>query len=360
MKKSLARFTTYLFLLAMSAILLLPMAWMISTSLKESGLTLSHGMEWLPWQDIYASPEGDQKVFTLAARIRREGQDETREVSIKSLRAHAQFTTVYEEEGAFEAEVLAFRIRPMTLDGKTEEAFWVPFEQHFRRVMPYWKNYSEALSKMRFWDGLSNSIAVTFLGTLGTLLSCSLVAYGFARFRFPGRDGLFMVLLSTMMLPPVVTMIPVYLLFREFGWIDTLLPLIVPSWFALNAFSVFLFRQYFMTVPFDLDDAARIDGCSPFGTYWHVMLPLSRPVMATVAIFCFTAYWLDFMGPLVYLNNINKFTLTLSLYMFQSAYLTQWQYMMAATLMVSLPCILLFLFGQRYFVRGVVMSGLKG
>ena len=205
-----------------------------------------------------------------------------------------------------------------------------------------------------------NTLAITFLGTAGTILSCSFVAYGFARFRFPGRNFLFLVLLSSMMLPPIVTMIPVYLLFREFGWIDTLLPLFVPAWFGVNAFAVFLFRQYFMTVPFDLDDAARIDGCNALRTYWHILLPLARPVMATVAIFCFTSYWLDFMGPLIYLNTGDKFTLALGLYTFKGAYTTQWHYLMAATLVVSLPCIVLFLAGQRFFVRGVVLSGLKG
>jgi ABC-type glycerol-3-phosphate transport system permease component len=213
---------------------------------------------------------------------------------------------------------------------------------------------------MRFWACLANTLAITFLGTAGTLLSCSFVAYGFARFRFPGNNVLFLVLLSSMMLPPVVTMVPVYLLFRELHWIDTLLPLFAPAWFSINAFAVFLFRQYFMTLPFDLDDAARIDGCNSLGIYWHVLLPLARPVMATVGIFCFTHYWLDFMGPLIYLNTSEKFTLSLGLYMFKGAYTTQWHYLMAATLAVSLPCIILFFAGQRLFIRGVVMSGLKG
>ena len=347
-------------LLAASCILLAPMAWMLSTSLKQSGLSLSRGIEWLPWKDVQTTQDGRRQVLVLGARVRLEGEQEARDVSIKSLDKRRQFTDVFLPEGAFPGELIAFRVRPVSDEDITEQAEWVPWHTVHRRVAPHWRNYTEALYKMRFWEGLANSLAITFLGTFGTLLSCSLVGYGFARFRFPGRSALFMLLLSTMMLPPVVTMIPVYLLFRELHWIDTLLPLFAPAWFALNAFAVFLFRQYFMTVPFDLDDAARIDGCSPLGIYWRVLLPLARPVMATVAIFCFTHYWLDFMGPLIYLNSLEKFPLTLGLYTFKGAYSAQWNYLMAATLAVSLPCILLFVFGQRYFVRGVVMSGLKG
>lgn len=360
MKKTFRALLAHALLFLVSAALLAPMGWMLSTSLKQTGLNLSRGLEWFPWKDVQVSEGTRRDVIVLAARVRIEGRAEVHEVSIKSLAARAARTAVYLPEGVFQGKVLEYRVRPVTQDESTAPAEWVPRESVHQELAPYWRNYSEALAKMRFWEGLSNSIAVTFLGTLGTLLSCSFVGYGFARFRFPGREFLFMVLLSAMMLPPVVTMIPLYLLFREFHWIDTLLPLFVPAWFATNAFAVFLFRQYFMTVPFDLDDAARIDGCTIFGIYWRILFPLSRPVAVTVAIFCFTGYWLDFMGPLIYLNNIQKFTLTLSLYMFKSAYDTQWPYLMAATLVVSLPCILLFIAGQRYFVRGVVMSGLKG
>ncbi len=352
--------SAHVVLLLASFVLLLPLGWMLSTSLKQSGLGLSRGIEWLPWKEVQRTDGGERQVVVLAAQVRLSGRSETMEVSIKSLADRSAQTTVYLPEGAFAGEVLAYRVRPVTSGETAAAAEWTPEDTVHRRLAPYWKNYSEALEKMRFWEGLSNSVAVTFLGTLGTLLSCSLVGYGFARFRFPGREALFMVMLSGMMLPPVVTMIPIYLLFRELHWIDTLLPLFMPAWLGTNAFAVFLFRQYFMTVPFDLDDAARIDGCTFLGIYWRILLPLSRPVIATVAIFCFTGYWLDFMGPLVYLNSIPKFTLTLGLYMFKGAYETQWPYLMAATLVVSLPCMLLFIAGQRYFVRGVVMSGLKG
>ena len=345
-------------LLAATVVMLIPMAWMLSTSLKESGLTLSRGVQWLPWKDVWTRNGVATDVITLKARVRIDGA--VHEVGVKSLGSRNQHTPIYLPDGRFDGEILEFEVRPLTDDETTAAAVWVPYQSLHRKIAPCWRNYREALQKMGFWSCLLNTLAITFLGTSGTILSCSLVGYGFARFRFPGRDALFLVLLSSMMLPHIVTMIPVYLLFREFHWIDTLLPLFFPAWFGLNAFAVFLFRQYYMTLPFDLDDAARIDGCSVLGIYWHVLLPLAKPVIATVGIFCFTAYWLDFMGPLIYLNTIEKFTLALGLYTFKGAYNTQWNYLMAATLVVSLPCILLFLLGQRFFIKGVVMSGIKG
>ncbi|HOD50432.1 MAG TPA: carbohydrate ABC transporter permease [Candidatus Hydrogenedentes bacterium] len=351
---------THTVLVTAAIIMLLPLAWMVSTSLKQSGIGLSRGIEWLPWRDAWARGGQTIDVIVLGARVLPDGAQEAAEVGIKSLASRRRQTRVYVPDGAYDAEILAWRVRPMTGEDETAEAQWAPFDSVRRRVAPEWGNYREALEKMRFWVCLANTLAITFLGTAGTILSCSLVAYGFARFRFPGNNFLFLVLLSSMMLPSVVTMIPVYLLFRELHWIDTLLPLFAPAWFSVNAFAVFLFRQYYMTLPFDLDDAAQIDGCSALGTYWRVLLPLSKPVMATVGIFCFTHYWLDFMGPLIYLNTSDKFTLALGLYTFKGAYTTQWHYLMAATLAVSLPCIVLFFAGQRFFVRGVVMSGLKG
>ena len=351
---------THAVLLASACVMLTPLAWMVSTSLKQSGLSLSRGIQWLPYQDVWAHEGQETQVVVLGARVVRPDTGEQVEVGVKSLGDRRRVTEVWLPEGRFEAEVEAFRIRPTTDDETTSEALWAPFGEVHRRLAPQWHNYVEALEAMQFWRLLKNTLAVTYLGTLGTLLSCSFVAYGFARFRFPGRNALFLLLLSTMMLPPVVTMIPVYLVFRELRWIDTLLPLFVPAWFSVNAFAVFLFRQFYMTLPFDLDDAARIDGCNALGIYWHVLLPQTKPVMATVGMFCFTAYWLDFMRPLIYLNSDTKATLSLGLYIFKGAHTTDWHYLMAATLVVAFPCVVLFFLGQRFFVKGVVMSGLKG
>lgn len=346
-------------LAALSLTMLVPLGWMISTSLKETGAILSRDIEWLPWQDWLTVDSSKRPVLTLNARVRNIETHEQIEVGIRSLNAFTKRTLVSLPDSRFEGEVEALRVRLISNVESTEAAFWTPFESVRRTITPRWSNYVEALHAMQFGKLLANTFAVAYLGTLGNLLSCSIVAYGFARFRFPGRDSLFLVMLSTMMLPPVVTMIPVYLLFRGLHWIDTLLPLFAPAWLASNTFAVFLFRQYFMTLPFDFDDAARIDGCGPLSIYWRVLLPQTKPVLATVGMLCFTSYWLDFMTPLIYLNSDTKATLSLGLYIFKGAHTTDWHYLMAATLAVSAPCMALFFFGQRYFVEGVVLSGVK-
>lgn len=224
---------------------------------------------------------------------------------------------------------------------------------------PQWENYLQALNVQPFALFGWNTVKITLLGVLGDLVSSSLVAYGFARFEFRGKNILFVLVLATIMLPPQVIMIPQFLLFRNLGWVDTHLPLIVPSFFG-SAFSIFLFRQYFMTLPRALDEAAMIDGASRFGIYQEVLMPLTKPVIATVAVFAFLARWNDFMGPLIYLSSSEKFTLSLALASFQGLYSTQWHLLMAATLVVMLPCIVLFFAAQRYFISGITLGGVKG
>jgi multiple sugar transport system permease protein len=206
---------------------------------------------------------------------------------------------------------------------------------------------------------LRNTVWITALSMFGTLLSCSWVVYGFARFRFPGRDFFFLLLLATMMLPAHVTLIPLFILFREFNWLNTYLPLIVPAFFG-NAFFIFLLRQFFMTIPTELDDAAKIDGCSYVGIWWRILLPLTKPALATVAIFSFIGNWNEFLLPLIYLNDESKFTLTLGLATFRGLYHTQWGYLMAASVTVLLPCLVVFFLAQRSFVEGITFSGLQG
>lgn len=222
-----------------------------------------------------------------------------------------------------------------------------------------WTNYPEALELMNFSRLLRNTVLITGVNMIGTLLSCTWVVYGFARFKFPGRDFLFLLLLTTMMLPAQVTMIPLFILFRELNWLNTFFPLIVPAFFG-NAFFIFLLRQFFMTIPTELDDAAKIDGCSYVGIWWRILLPLSKPALATVAIFTFIGTWNDFLLPLIYLNDQNKFTLTLGLATFRGLYDTQWGYLMAASIVVLLPCLVVFFLAQRSFVEGITFSGLQG
>jgi ABC-type glycerol-3-phosphate transport system permease component len=224
-----------------------------------------------------------------------------------------------------------------------------------------WSNYPRALSpeKMDFWPALSNTVVVTTLCVAGQIVSCSLVGFGFARFRFRGRSILFMVMLSTMMLPAQVTMIPVFVLFKSLHMIDSFWPLILPAWLA-SPFFVFMFRQFFTQVPEELIEAARIDGATNVRIYWQLMLPLSGPVIAIVAIYTFLGTWNDFMGPLIYLNSPGSRTLALALNAFRGQYgVTDAHLLMAASVVCMLPCVILFFACQKYFVESVATTGGK-
>ncbi len=228
-----------------------------------------------------------------------------------------------------------------------------------------WSNYVEAFTQdyAPFGIFFRNTIIITLAGMTGQLLSSSAVAFSFARLRWWGRDYLFLVVLATLMLPYQVTLIPVFVLMKTLGWVDTLLPLIVPFYFGGGAFYIFLFRQFMMTIPLELDDAAKIDGCGTLQLYARILMPLSRPVLITAAIFSFLAHWNDFIGPLIYLNSVQNYTLSLGLRILQGygGYgIHRWHLLMAASVIVRLPLLGLFLVAQRYFIQGVVFSGVKG
>jgi multiple sugar transport system permease protein len=223
-----------------------------------------------------------------------------------------------------------------------------------------WQNYVEALTILPFGRYTLNTLLITVLTTTGVLLSSSLCAYGFARMQFPGRDLIFMVVLSAIMIPYAVLLIPQYIMFRTLGWLDSYLPLWVPPWFGGGAFNIFLLRQFFRTIPTELSDAAHIDGASELGIYWRIILPLAAPALATVAIFTVLNTWNDFLAPLVYISSQDKFTLALGLAQFRGLMSTQWHYLMAASTAVILPPLALFLVAQRYFIQGIALTGLKG
>ncbi len=227
---------------------------------------------------------------------------------------------------------------------------WIPAE-----IM--WSNYVYMLESAPWLLYFYNTAKVTFFVVLGQVVVCSMAAYGFARLKFPGRDALFLLLLGTMMIPYHVTMIPTFQILRKLGWLDTHYALIVPALFA--AFGVFLLRQFFLTIPKELEQAAMIDGCGYFRIFIHVIMPNAKPALTTLAIFTFMSTWNDFLGPLIYLNSDHLKTLTLGLATFQGTYTNQWNYMMAGSLIVSLPILIVYAFAQRYFVEGIVMSGLK-
>lgn len=227
-----------------------------------------------------------------------------------------------------------------------------------------WTNYSDVFRLAPFARFIWNTVVITLLAMLGQILSASAVAYGFARFRFPGRDALFFLVLSTMMLPWQVTIVPTFLLFRYLGWINTFLPLIVPSYFGGGAFFIFLLRQFFLTIPKDLDEAAKLDGATSFRIFWNIILPLSKPALATVAIFAFLDHWNEFIGPLIFLNSPEKFTLSIGLRYFMvnpfESDEPREAILMAASIIVALPPLALFFMAQKYFVRGIITTGLKG
>lgn len=224
-----------------------------------------------------------------------------------------------------------------------------------------WWNYTEALSVYPFDRWFFNTIFIVLTSTFGTIASASIVAFSFARLRWPGRDFFFLLLLTTMMLPAQVTLIPTYILFKEMGWVNTFLPLIVPAFFARNAFYIFLLRQFFMTIPIDLDDAAHLDGAGHLQVYWHIILPMSRPALGVGAIMFAQFKWKEFLAPLIFLHRSEMYTLALGLRSFVSqTWGIEWNYLMAANVVFMLPLVVIFFFAQRYFIQGVVITGLKG
>lgn len=229
---------------------------------------------------------------------------------------------------------------------------------------PQWNNYARVLESQPFMLWAWNSVFVVVLSTVGTVLSASLVAYSFARFRYRGREFIFILTLGTMMLPAQVTLIPQYVMFNKMGWINTLYPLWLPHWFGGGAFAIFLLRQFFMSLPKELDEAALIDGAGYFRIFWRILLPLCKPVLATIAVISFIASWNDFLGPLIYIQLPEKFTLSIGLNYFKQLAETGGEptqhLLMAASVMMILPVIALFFFTQRYFVQGIQLSGIKG
>jgi multiple sugar transport system permease protein len=325
--KRLKSIAVHAVLIAGGLVLLFPLWWMVSISLStperaQRALGSALSTDWLP-----AHPQWGNYVETLkfmgAARTAEEMQD------------------VGGEAGAPGNPGAPRPARP---------PLWLGLLTG--KIDPQWGG---------FVDALANTIVVTFWTVIGTVLSCSLVGYAFARLRFRGRGALFLVMLATMMLPGQVTMIPVFLLFRSLGWVDTFLPLIVPAFFG-NAFFVFMFRQFFLQIPQDVLDAARIDGAGHFQIWWRIMLPMSLPVVIITALFTFLGVWNDFMGPLIYLHSPEKATLALALNSFKTQFggVDKAHLLMAGSVITMIPCILLFFVGQRYFVKGLNLGAVKG
>lgn len=229
---------------------------------------------------------------------------------------------------------------------------WIPSH-------PEWQNYVEIFRILPFAVFIRNTLIITIFGTLGSVLSSLFVGYSLGRLHWPGRDGVFVMLLGTMMLPDTVLLVPTFVIFKTIGWLNTFYPLIVPSWFGAP-FYIFLMRQFMMGIPYEMDEAARIDGAGSFRILWQLLAPMSGPAIATVAIFSFLAHYNDFMGPLIYLSSNDKFTVSMGLYWLSGRWGNQWNLVMAASTITLIPIVTLFFAAQRHFVRGIQFTGLTG
>lgn len=385
-------------LIAGSVVFGLPFVFLVITSFKEDrDMSSSSGIVWIPkvqetvaYNDpknpLYAgSYEGVSVLGTIIERhpdrvrvsieqpMSELGRTfETTESSLKPVPRQAKLVTGKLDGTPVEGEVIedlddgGTRVQvltPASLKGR-QHIFGVGETEPVRHVGLRWQNYTEALSFMPpETDGglvyVKNTLLIVIFSVVGTILSSSIVAYAFSRMKFPGKNVLFAVLLSTMMLPAAVTMLPQFLIFRSLGWIDTLYPLWVPAFFA-SAFNVFLLRQFFMQIPMELEDAAKIDGASYLKTFWTVMLPQIKPALAVIAIWTFMGAWNNFMGPLIYINSPEHMPLAYALQLFQGDRSGEPGLLMAFVTMTVIPVLLLFFFAQRYFIEGVTLSGFGG
>ncbi|MFZ4506092.1 MAG: carbohydrate ABC transporter permease [Fimbriimonas sp.] len=312
----------FLVLSLLGAIFAWPLVWQISTSLKTPDRVQSAGSEVLP-QASFVNLDGES-------------------VRVRPLKRQGDLQEVMIEEGARKGETR--RVRP-------DEISLKPFLR--------WDNYREGFAAFPFLLMLRNTLVICFLAVLGTVLSSSLVAYGLACIEWRGREVLFWVMLSTMMLPGQVTMIPLFLTFKSLGWINTILPLVVPA-FCGNAFFIFLLRQFYRTIPLSLIEAAKLESATDLQVWRSVVLPLSRPALAVVAVFTFIASWNDFLGPLIYLMDDDKYTLAIGLARFQGQYGSDWGRMMAMAVVMTVPTIVIFFLAQRTFVEGIRVGGVRG
>ncbi len=316
-------------LVVLSITFVMPFVWMLSTSFKHEAMIFPPPGEpprWLPITDVH-DDEGRQLV-------RYQGQ-------------------VVPDMGADE-----YGLHQLLVDGEIVTA-WNHEVEAVLRTGLHWDNYRRAFEMMDFWQNLRNTLFVCFSAVLGTVLSSALVAYSFARIPWRGRDVVFVLVLATMMLPYQVTLIPLFSVYSRLGWVGTFKPLIVLYWFGVP-FYIFLLRQFFKGIPEDLSAAARIDGCSEFGIFARIVVPLSKPALATAALFMFLFQWGDFLNPLIYLQDHSQYTLAVALQQFQSQHESAWGPLMAMGTVITLPVILLFFLTQRTFIQGIALSGLKG
>ena len=328
---------------------MVPFVWLLSTSLKDDEDIFSGEIRLMPRTQVFQVIDGRRyPLVYVKGSTPLPGQDRSRYAKLEEDDADAT-------------------VRAVMGDGTLGPVFKAPLDNVTKVKEPgaNWLNYPDSLQYLpeetkKGLVYLGNTVWVTVAGIAGTLLTASMVAFAFARLRWPGRDGFFILLLSTMMLPYAVTMIPQFLIWQQLGFIDTLVPLWAGSFLGGGAFNIFLLRQFFKTIPTELEEAAKIDGCGYWRIFWTVMLPLVGPALATVAIMTFMGAWNNFMGPLIYISSPTKMTLAYALQLYQSEHGGQFAYMMAASTMVMIPVLVVFFFCQRYFIQGVALTGIKG
>lgn len=386
-------------LIAGSVVFGLPFAFLVITSFKEDrDMSSANGIVWIPkvsetvpYMDpkeplyegqhngqtiqgevIESRPDGTVKVDIFKPLAIRGTTFETRMSDLKPVPRMVNLVSVTFQGKPAKGMVVSDlddgrkvvrMLEPASVKDK-EQTFNASAVENIRHEGLRWENYTEAISFLppEAAGGLvylRNSLILVVFSVLGTILSSSLVAYAFSRMRFPGRDGLFALVLSTMMLPAAVTMLPQFLIFRSLGWIDTLLPLWVPAFFG-SAFNIFLLRQFFKQIPMELEDASKIDGCTYLRTFWEIMLPQIKPALAVIAVWTFVGAWNNFMGPLIYVNSPENMPISYALNLFRGERSGEPGMLMAFTTLTVLPVLGLFFFAQKYFIEGVTLSGLGG
>ena len=316
-------------LIIASLLFISPFAWMLSTSLKhESGIFPKPGLppQWIPTTEM-RDETGHRLVICNGENGVELGRDELGKHIIQ-------------------------------LGSKTD-SLWPEDYEVRQQIGLHWGNYVEAFNKMDFLLNLRNTLFICVSCVIGTVMSCSLVAYSFARIPWRGRDTVFVLVLSTMMLPYQVTLIPLFAVYSKLGWVGTFKPLIIWAFFGVP-FYIFLLRQFFLGIPQDLSAAARIDGCNEFGIFWRIILPLAKPALATTALFTFLFEWGDFLYPLVYLQDDRQYTLAVALQQFQSQHESLWGPLMAMSTVITIPIVIVFFLAQKTFIQGITLTGLKG
>jgi multiple sugar transport system permease protein len=334
-QKIIVKIVALVILLAASLWIIIPLIFLLSTSLKSRDQLAQTPPPLLPWAVSTAEINGRERPLY--------------EVEVNGQKIQMALVKYLPGGKATFAD-------PATPDQTVELV--LADQKPLRHLEFHWENYPNSIKDMHFTRSLLNTIFVVFTTMACMLFSCSLVAYGFARFRAPWLNIMFLLLLSTIMLPQQVTLIPLYVLFKKIGWINTFLPLIVPQIFA-NAYDVFFLRQYFMTIPLEMDEAARMDGASPLQVLWDIILPQARPALIAVGVFHFLYAWNDFYQPLIFLQSPEKWTLAVGIQTLSGIYTKNTHLIMAASMLMVLPPVILYFFSQRAFKQGVVFTGIK-